>query len=30
MTKNAYQSIFTCHPEDISPKDLLFKFYKNR
>jgi hypothetical protein len=20
-----YHSIFTCHPEDVSPKDLFFK-----
>ena len=25
----AYQSAFRCHPDDISPKDLFFKFYKN-
>ena len=24
-----YHSIFACHPEDVSPKDLLFKVYEN-
>jgi hypothetical protein len=24
-----YQSTLSCHPEDSSPKDPIFKFYKN-